>query len=161
MTLIRFLGVNVVITIFCNFSQLQVKKLAFFPITYGMIIFFSKTSTIFSKKHQFFWRKYFWNLNIGPRILTAPGFSSRPDWTTPTVTWTATASDSSTSEPSPATRILPKRSTASPPSSSSGEVPVVRSSSEPTYSRFHDFKKYCEQVIITLVFLEIWQLKSR
>jgi hypothetical protein len=47
-------GVDVMITIFCDFRQFSVKKLAFFPKTNVMITIFSKTSSSLDKKRQFF-----------------------------------------------------------------------------------------------------------
>jgi hypothetical protein len=47
-------GVDVMITIFCDFRQFSAKKLAFFSKTNVMIIIFAKTSSSLSKKRQFF-----------------------------------------------------------------------------------------------------------
>jgi hypothetical protein len=63
-------GVDVMITIFCDFSQFLAKKLAFFLNTNVMINFFQnlalfrvKNANFFAK---FFWQKYLKNHNIGP-----------------------------------------------------------------------------------------------
>jgi hypothetical protein len=47
-------GVDVMITIFCDFSQFSAKKLAFFSKTTVMIKIFAKTSSSLNKKRQFF-----------------------------------------------------------------------------------------------------------
>jgi hypothetical protein len=47
-------GVDVMITIFCDFSQLSAKKLAFFLNTIVMITFLSKFAFVFNQKRQFF-----------------------------------------------------------------------------------------------------------
>jgi hypothetical protein len=64
-------GVDVMITIFCDFCQFSAKKLAFFSKTYVMINCFSKFGFVLSHKRQFFAncfrRKYLKNHNIGPR----------------------------------------------------------------------------------------------
>jgi hypothetical protein len=62
-------GVDVMITIFCDFRQFSTKKLAFFSKTNVMINLF-KIYLFFSQKRQFFRKnfrpKYFLNHNIGP-----------------------------------------------------------------------------------------------
>jgi hypothetical protein len=60
--ILECLGVDVMITIFCDFLQFSAKKLAFFSKTNATIKFFA-----FSVKNDIFWRKYFKNHNIGPR----------------------------------------------------------------------------------------------
>jgi hypothetical protein len=47
-------GVDVMITIFCDFCQFSAKKLAFFSKTNVVINFFSKSSSSLSKKRQYF-----------------------------------------------------------------------------------------------------------
>jgi hypothetical protein len=47
-------GVDVMITIFCDFRQFLAKKLPFFSKTNVMIKIFAKTSSSLSKKRQFF-----------------------------------------------------------------------------------------------------------
>jgi hypothetical protein len=47
-------GVDVKITIFCDFCQLTAKKLAFLSKTNVMINFFEKTSSHLSKKRQYY-----------------------------------------------------------------------------------------------------------
>jgi hypothetical protein len=47
-------GVDVMITIFCDFRQFLAKQLAFFSKTNVMITIFAKTSSSLSKKRQFF-----------------------------------------------------------------------------------------------------------
>jgi hypothetical protein len=47
-------GVNVMITIFCDFGQFSAKKLAFFSKTKVMINFFQNFSFVLSQKRQFF-----------------------------------------------------------------------------------------------------------
>jgi hypothetical protein len=47
-------GVDVMITIFCDFCQFSAKKLAFFSKTNLMINFFSKFGFVLSQKRQFF-----------------------------------------------------------------------------------------------------------
>jgi hypothetical protein len=47
-------GVDVVITIFCDFYQFSAKKLAFFSKTNVMITIFEKTSFVLSQKRQYF-----------------------------------------------------------------------------------------------------------
>jgi hypothetical protein len=49
-----FPGVDVMITIFCDFSQFSAKKLAFFLNTNVMITFLSKFAFVSSQKRQFF-----------------------------------------------------------------------------------------------------------
>jgi hypothetical protein len=68
-------GVDVMITIFGDFSQFSAKKLAFFLNTNVMINFFQNIpSFVLSQKRQFFhknfWQKYLKNHNIGPRIAS-------------------------------------------------------------------------------------------
>jgi GH18 family chitinase len=50
----RIHGVDVMITIFCDFCQFSAKKLAFFSKTNVMITIFAKTSSSLSKKRQYF-----------------------------------------------------------------------------------------------------------
>jgi hypothetical protein len=64
-------GVDVMITIFCDFSQFSAKKLAFFSKTNVMIIFFQNLASFRVKNANFFanflakiFKK---NHNIGPR----------------------------------------------------------------------------------------------
>jgi hypothetical protein len=47
-------GVDVMITIFCDFRQFSAKKMAFFSKTNGMITLFAKTSSSLSKNANFF-----------------------------------------------------------------------------------------------------------
>jgi hypothetical protein len=47
-------GVDVMITIFCDFCQFSEKKLAFFSKTNVMITIFAKASSSLSKKRQYF-----------------------------------------------------------------------------------------------------------
>jgi hypothetical protein len=47
-------GVDVMITIFCDFCLFSAKKLAFFSKANVMISIFAKTSSSLSKKRQFF-----------------------------------------------------------------------------------------------------------
>jgi hypothetical protein len=47
-------GVDVMITIFCDFCQFSAKKLAFFSKNNVMITIFAKTSSSWSKKRQLF-----------------------------------------------------------------------------------------------------------
>jgi hypothetical protein len=47
-------GVDVMITIFCDFRQFSMKKLAFFSKTNVMIIFKKKLSFVLSQKRQYF-----------------------------------------------------------------------------------------------------------
>jgi hypothetical protein len=47
-------GVDVMVTIFCNFCQFSAKKLAFFSKTNVMITIFAKTSSCLSKKANIF-----------------------------------------------------------------------------------------------------------
>jgi hypothetical protein len=47
-------GVDVMITIFCDFRQFSAKKLAFFSKTNVVIKIFAKTSSSLSKKRQYF-----------------------------------------------------------------------------------------------------------
>jgi hypothetical protein len=47
-------GVDVMITIFCDFRQFSAKKLAFFSKTNVMINFFSKFGFVLRQKRQFF-----------------------------------------------------------------------------------------------------------
>jgi hypothetical protein len=47
-------GVDVMITIFCDFSQFSAKKLAFFSKTNVMITIFAKTSFVLRQKRQYF-----------------------------------------------------------------------------------------------------------
>jgi hypothetical protein len=47
-------GVDVMITIFCDFCQISSKKLAFFSKTNVMITIFAKSSFGLSQKRQFF-----------------------------------------------------------------------------------------------------------
>jgi hypothetical protein len=49
-----FAGVDVMITIFCDFRQFSAKKLAFFSKTNVMVKIFAKTSSSLSKKRQHF-----------------------------------------------------------------------------------------------------------
>jgi hypothetical protein len=51
-------GVDVMITIFCDFSQFSAKKLAFFSKTNVMINFFSKFSFVLSQKTPIFSQKF-------------------------------------------------------------------------------------------------------
>jgi hypothetical protein len=53
-TLLNLTGVDVMITIFCDFRQFSAKKLAFFSKTNVMIKIFAKTSSSLSKKRQYF-----------------------------------------------------------------------------------------------------------
>jgi hypothetical protein len=47
-------GVDVMITIFCDFCQFSAKNLAFFAKSNVMITIFAKTSSGLSKKRQYF-----------------------------------------------------------------------------------------------------------
>jgi hypothetical protein len=47
-------GVDVIITIFCDFYPFSAKKLAFFSKTNVMITIFAKTSFVLRQKRQFF-----------------------------------------------------------------------------------------------------------
>jgi hypothetical protein len=66
------------ITIFCDFRQFSAKKLALFSKTNVMIKILHTLAL--SQKRQFFrnffWRKYFLNHNIGPRLTVV---AARPD----------------------------------------------------------------------------------
>jgi hypothetical protein len=63
-------GVDVMITIFCDFSQFSAKKIGVFLKYQYCDHIFSKFAFVSSQKRQFFreiiWRKYFQNHNIGP-----------------------------------------------------------------------------------------------
>jgi hypothetical protein len=52
-------GVNLMITIFCDFRQFSAKKIGAFLKTNVMHKLLQKTSSSLSIKRQFFWRKYF------------------------------------------------------------------------------------------------------
>jgi hypothetical protein len=58
-------GADVMITIFCDFSQSSAKKLAFFLNSNVMINFFSEFSFVLSQKRQFFRENI---LKIGPCV---------------------------------------------------------------------------------------------
>jgi hypothetical protein len=58
-------GVDVMITIFCDFWQFSAKKLAFFSKTNVMINILHNLALIWVKKRQFFRRKNLKNHNIG------------------------------------------------------------------------------------------------
>jgi ABC-type uncharacterized transport system fused permease/ATPase subunit len=64
-------GVDVMITIFCDFRQFSAKKIGVLPKYQCYDQLFSKFSFVLSQKRQFFRkkfrRKYFKNHNIGPR----------------------------------------------------------------------------------------------
>jgi hypothetical protein len=63
-------GVDVMITIFCDFSLFSTKKLAFFSKTNVMIKSLHNLALFWVKTPFFRWifrRKYFKNHNIGPR----------------------------------------------------------------------------------------------
>jgi hypothetical protein len=62
-------GVDVMITIFCDFRQFSAKKLAFFSKTNVVIKFLHNLALFRVKKRKFFrnfWQKYFKNIKIGP-----------------------------------------------------------------------------------------------
>jgi hypothetical protein len=63
-------GVDVMITIFCDFRQFSAQKLAFFSRTNVMIIFANISSSL-SKKRQFF--RQFFGENILKIITSVPG----------------------------------------------------------------------------------------
>jgi hypothetical protein len=67
-------GVDVMITIFCDFRQFLAKKLAFFSKTNVMIKILHNLAFVLSRKRQFFSRDFFAkikkNHNIGPRYPT-------------------------------------------------------------------------------------------
>jgi hypothetical protein len=65
-------GVDVMITIFCDFRQFSAKKLAFFSKTNVMMKFLFNLALFRVKNAKFcwfFWRKNFKNHNIDPSLL--------------------------------------------------------------------------------------------
>jgi hypothetical protein len=62
-------GVDVMTTIFCDFRQISVKKLAFFLKTNVMIKFLHYLASFRVKNAIFLWRKYFQNPNVGPSTV--------------------------------------------------------------------------------------------
>jgi hypothetical protein len=71
-------GVDVMITIFCDFCQFSAKKLAFFSKTNVIIKILEIVTVVWAKKRQYFRqifrRKYFKDHNIGP----CSGFCAAP-----------------------------------------------------------------------------------
>jgi hypothetical protein len=65
-------GVDVIITIFCDFRQFPAEKLAFFSKTNAMIKIFHNLALLWVKNtnlsHWIFQRKYLKNHNLGSRI---------------------------------------------------------------------------------------------
>jgi hypothetical protein len=59
------------ITIFCDFCQISVKKLAFFSKTNVMITIFAKTSFVLSQKRQYF--AEFFGEHLKKIITSVPG----------------------------------------------------------------------------------------
>jgi hypothetical protein len=72
-------GVDVMITIFCDFRQFLAKKLAFFSNTNVMIKTLHNLALFWVKNASFcniFRRRYFKNYNIGPRCTQKPTIGS-------------------------------------------------------------------------------------
>jgi hypothetical protein len=69
-------GVDVIITIFCDFCQFSAKKIGVFPKYHCYDPIFKKITFVVSQKRQFFSQnfsaKISKNRNIGPRFLPKP-----------------------------------------------------------------------------------------